>query len=82
MILLRGEPNTLKCYRYRVKDKLRGSFDKISTTWSWVASQGNTRIGRARMLLSFVSEDQREKFINVMKLPKGVDWSFGSFDSL
>lgn len=82
VILLRGEPNTLKCYRYRVKDKLRGSFDKISTTWSWVASQGNTRIGRARMLLSFISEDQREKFINVMKLPKGVDWSFGSFDSL
>lgn len=82
VILLRGEPNILKCYRYRVKDKLKGYFDKISTTWSWVGSEGNTRIGRARMLLSFISENQREQFINTMRLPKGVDWSFGSFDSL
>lgn len=82
VILLRGEPNILKCYRYRVKDKHRGLFDKISTTWSWVGSQNSTRLGRARMLLSFISNDQRETFINTMKLPKNVDWSYGSFASI
>ena len=82
VILLRGEPNILKCYRYRVKERHKGLFDKISTTWSWVGSQNSTRLGRARMLLSFISNDQRETFISSMKLPKNVDWSYGSFASI
>lgn len=82
VILFRGPPNTLKCYRYREKERLKGFYDRFSTTWSWVGSQGNARLGRARMLVSFLSENQRDQFIDKMRLPKDVDWSFGNFASI
>nr|AYA93702.1 MAG: E2 protein [Human papillomavirus] len=82
VILIRGPPNTLKCYRYREKERLKGFYDRFSTTWSWVGSEGNARLGRARMLICFLNEEQRERFIDKMRLPKGVDWSYGNFASI
>lgn len=82
VILLRGDANTLKCYRYRFRKKHAGGFRFVSTTWSWIGDASNDRIGRSRMLLAFYSESQREKFIQTMKLPTGVEWSLGQFDDL
>nr|AYA93761.2 MAG: E2 protein [Human papillomavirus] len=82
VILLKGKANTLKCYRYRAKEKYRGYYDRFSTTWSWVGAGSNDRIGRSRLLISFTSKSQRQMFLSIMKLPKGVDWSFGCFDSI
>lgn len=82
VILLRGGANTLKCYRYRFRKKHAGKFHYVSTTWSWIGGHSNDRIGRARMLIAFHSNHEREKCIQEMKLPLGVDWSYGQFDDL
>lgn len=82
VILLRGNANTLKCYRYRFRKKHAGNFHFVSTTWSWVGGTSNERIGRARMLIAFINDNQREKCIQEMKLPLGVDLSYGQFDDL
>ena len=82
MILLRGNANTLKCYRWRFRRKHAGNFRFVSTTWSWVGGHSNDRIGRARMLIAFDTNRERDKCIQEMKLPLGVDWSYGQFDDL
>lgn len=82
IILFKGAANTLKCYRYRERQRLKGFYKWFSTTWSWVGSEDCTRIGRARMIVSFTSYSQRQEFTNRMKIPKGVDWCFGNFDKL
>lgn len=82
VILFKGAANTLKCYRYRERQRLKGLYKCFSTTWSWVGSEDCTRIGRARMIVSFTSYSQRQDFTKRMKTPKGVDWCFGNFDKL
>ncbi|ADQ39302.1 E2 [Macaca fascicularis papillomavirus 2] len=82
VILLRGDPNAVKCFRFRAKDKYRGLYTRMSTTWSWVGADNNDRIGRARMLVAFSSYEQRHLFLKHLKVPKGMDWSLGQFDSL
>lgn len=82
VILLRGEANKLKCFRYRAKKRYGSLVKYYSTTWSWVGANTNDRIGRSRMLLAFNTYDERELFIQKMKLPPGVDWSLGHLDDL
>ena len=82
LILLRGNANVLKCYRFRERKKHRGLVKYYSTTWSWVGEDSCDRVGRARMLLAFDTYEQREQFIKTMKLPPTVDWSLGNFDDL
>ena len=82
VIVLRGDANKLKCYRYRAKKKHGNLVKYYSTTWSWVGGSTNDRIGRSRMLLAFQSNTERELFLKTMKLPPGVDWSLGHLDEL
>lgn len=82
VILVRGDANTLKCFRNRAKSKYRGLFRSFSTTFSWVAGDSIERLGRSRMLISFSCLTQRRDFDDAVKYPKGVDWSYGSLDSL
>lgn len=82
VVVLRGDANKLKCYRYRAKKKYKELVKYYSTTWSWVGGTSNDRIGRSRMLLAFTSDTERQLFIQRMKLPPGVDWSLGSLDDL
>ncbi|AAA79418.1 regulatory protein E2 [human papillomavirus 24] len=82
VILLRGGANTLKCFRNRAKLRYRGHYKAFSTSWSWVAADGTERLGRSRLLVSFTSFKQRSGFLDLVRFPKGVDWSLGSFDKL
>lgn len=82
VILLRGDANKLKCFRFRAKKKYQDLVKYYSTTWSWVGGTSNDRIGRSRLLLAFSSNTERELFIKIMKLPPGVDWSLGYLDDL
>lgn len=82
VILFKGAANTLKCYRYRERQRLKGLYQCFSTTWSWVGPEDCTRIGRSRMIVSFSSNTQRHEFTKRMKIPKGVEWCFGNFDKL
>lgn len=82
VVLLRGEANCLKCYRYRIKKKHRGLVKYISSTWSWIGGENTDRVGRSRMLIAFFTDSDRELFLKSMKLPPKVDWSLGNFDDL
>lgn len=82
IVILRGEANVLKCYRYRARKRHLGLVKYYSTTWSWVGGDCCDRVGRSRMLLAFDTYKQREQFITTMKLPPNVDWSFGHLDDL
>ena len=53
----------------------------ISTGFSWVGCEG-TKIGRQRMIVAFSNDGERQKFMSTVKIPKGMDVSFGSFESL
>lgn len=81
VVLLRGLANTLKCFRFRCKQKYKGLFQHISTTFSWVG-EGYERLGNARILIAFQSTAQREKFLAVAVLPKGTEVVYGSLNAL
>ena len=82
LMLLRGDANVLKCYRFRERKKKRGLVKYYSTTWSWVGEDSCDRVGRARMILAFDTYEHRQQFIRTMKLPPTVDWSLGNVDDL
>lgn len=81
VVLLRGLANTLKCFRFRCKQKYKGLFEHISTTFSWVG-EGYERLGNARILIAFQSTSQREKFLAIAALPKGTEVVYGSLNAL
>ena len=82
VILVKGDPNVLRGFRNRTKGRYRDLFKSCSTTWSWVANDGCERLGRSRMLFSFASYDQRQKFDKSVKFPKSVEKTYGHLDSL
>lgn len=82
VILIRGDANTVRCFRNRAKRRYKGQYKAFSTSFSWVAADGTERLGRSRLLVSFTSHKQRSGFLAVVRFPKGVDWSLGSFDKL
>ena len=81
LILVKGPANTLKCWRRRVNQKHRNLFVDFSTNWTWVG-QNTDSCCRSRMLVAFVSVEQREMFLKTVSIPKSSEISFGSLDSL
>ncbi|AAW88324.1 E2 [Procyon lotor papillomavirus 1] len=81
VVVFKGEPNSLKCLRFRLRKGYFHLFQKVSTTWSWTAGQGE-RQGRARMLMSFDSSEQRESFLRQAPIPRSVQCFLGSLDDL
>ncbi|AAX86629.1 E2 protein [Panthera leo persica papillomavirus 1] len=82
VLVLKGDPNSLKCTRYRLKGKYSHLFCRASTTWQWTSSTGPDRWGRSRMLLTFTDTAQRDLFEKAVKLPKSVQFFRGSFEDL
>ncbi|AER38250.1 E2 protein [Crocuta crocuta papillomavirus 1] len=78
-IVIRGDPNTVKCLRYRFKQQYQNLFWGVSTTWSWTW-KGSEQSKRSRIIFLFTDDDQREKFLNTVKLPKSVSYFLGSFN--
>ncbi|AHJ81387.1 putative early E2 protein [Eptesicus serotinus papillomavirus 1] len=69
-LLLTGPPNTLKCYRYSLKNKHSSLFTLISTTFHWTESKGPKRIGDGKMVIMFDDEAAREWFLKTVSLPR------------
>ncbi|ATQ38171.1 E2 [Gammapapillomavirus sp.] len=75
IIIVKGGANNLKCFRNRHKNS--SLFDRMSTVFRWAGdSFGN------RMLISFISLEQRSMFLNLVHLPKDCTYSLGSLESL
>lgn len=80
VIVLRGPPNVVKCYRYRVNNTHGDLFDAISSTFTWVNKRHRSSEGR--ILIAFKSEGQRSVFVNTVKIPNKITWSYGQLDAL
>lgn len=80
VILIRGSPNKLKCWRYRCNSKCDPPFQYMTTVWRWVTA--DTVGVEGRVLVSFASKESRDKFANTAVFPKGSTISFGSLDAL
>lgn len=81
VLLLRGPPNTLKCLRYRIKKQHSHLFSSCTTTFQWVCNETNDR-GGGRILLAFLDDSQRKRFLKIVKLPAGTTFSQGNLDAL
>ncbi|UZV40203.1 MAG: early protein 2 [Equus asinus papillomavirus 3] len=72
ILLLSGRCNTVKCLRHRFKTRHRSKYHHITTTWYFAGETGNEREGEANIMMTFVSLQQREDFLQTVSIPTGV----------
>lgn len=70
-LILTGNPNTVKCLRFRLRHRYAVHFEHLTTSWWW-AGDGREKSRDASMLVSFKSDEQRAKFLNVVPVPSTV----------
>lgn len=71
-ILVKGPANNVKCFRFQCKQKHSPLLKYISTTFFWTAAEGPKRLGSARMLITFESDAQRQKFLYRVRVPPSL----------
>lgn len=73
LLICKGTPNQVKCFRYKLKTVYRGLYMLATTTWNWVDGEGpGRRVGRSRMLILCESEEQRTRFLDSVTVPRGM----------
>lgn len=80
VLLVKGPANQLKCWRRRstLKNIDNKLFTVMSTVWKWVAEDSI----QSRLLIAFDDQQQRQRFLQLVHLPKGCTYAFGSLESL
>lgn len=73
-VILTGPPNTLKCLRYRLRNRYDRYFRDITTSWKWTHGSGSGS-GVSSMLVSFDNDSQRNKFVDSVPVPTSVTLS-------
>ena len=81
LICLKGPPNNLKCWRQRCTKKFGHLFREVSSIFKWIGVDCNVRTS-GRMLISFDTSMQRQRFMQTVTFPRGSAYSFGQLDSL
>ncbi|AEO16186.1 E2 [Morelia spilota papillomavirus 1] len=82
IVVLKGNPNSLKCLRYRLRHQYSKEFQHISTTFQWVDTVDSARLGRGRMLVMFTDDAQRMHFLKHVPLPKHITAFKGQLDGI
>ncbi|AXL96271.1 E2 [Boa constrictor papillomavirus 1] len=83
ILVIKGKPNSLKCFRYRIKEQNSTAFTHVTTTFFWVGnSKDCTRYGRGRILIMFKDEGQRERFIKTVSIPRQMEYYKGSLNGI
>lgn len=77
LIVIKGPPNSVKCFRFRCNQHHRKAYDRVSTTWSWTNERGK---GTAHVMFSFKSVQQRQHFVDTVKIPKTFLRFNGNFE--
>nr|ALJ32668.1 early protein E2 [human papillomavirus 30]ALJ32675.1 early protein E2 [human papillomavirus 30] len=72
VVHLKGEPNRLKCLRYRCQ-KHKHLFVNISSTYHWT----NTHTEYSYITVVYKDETQRANFLNVVKIPPSIQIVMG-----
>lgn len=75
IVQLQGDSNNLKCFRYRLHSNYKDLFVLASSTWHWTASSNSTKT--AIVTLTYVNEQQREQFLNTVKIPTTITYKLG-----
>lgn len=71
-LILSGNGNQAKCYRFRCKRYFREHYQHITTTWWTVGERGSERHGDACVLVTFKDSSQRGVFLKRVPLPPGM----------
>ncbi|AXN57297.1 E2 [Macaca mulatta papillomavirus 4] len=85
VVIIKGIPNILKCWRNRTKQKNSRLFTCISSVFTWKDDDDNACTGsgaKGRMLVAFDTTRQRDIFLKTVHLPKGTSYDIGSLGSL
>lgn len=79
LLVFAGQPNSLKCLRYRLKG-LKGLYTAATNNFKWVEGVGQG--SGARMVFAFESLEQRKAFEKQARFPPSVSYFYGNFESL
>nr|BAL41315.1 regulatory protein E2 [Human papillomavirus type 90] len=74
---LRGDPNKLKCLRYRLHKHKSVLFSKATSTWRWSTCSNTTNEKSAFVTLWHDSAEQRANFLATITLPKDIEAVLG-----
>lgn len=80
IISVKGPPNCLKCWRYRLK-RHSDLYQDSSTVFKWILKNAHGA-SSGHMLISFKSISQRQSFMSIVTIPKHCSVSFGNLDAL
>lgn len=70
VIHLKGDPNRLKCFRYRLHQSVPQLFENASTTWRWTC--GGSEDKQSFVTLWYRDTEQRQQFLARVNIPKGI----------
>nr|WBM83821.1 E2 protein [human papillomavirus 84] len=73
---LKGQSNSLKCFRYRLHQSVPDLFEKASSTWKWTC--GGEGDKTSFVTIWYKSADQRKQFLARVHIPKGIVATLGS----
>lgn len=68
-LVLKGEPNKLKCLRYRITKDLSKLYLCISSTWHWT---GGSPDKPAHVTIVFKDREQRARFVEQVRVPPNI----------
>ncbi|AAA79425.1 regulatory protein E2 [Human papillomavirus 28] len=74
VVHLKGDPNCLKCFRYRLHKGKRKLYCKTSSTWRWSCESENQA---AFVTIWYTSYSQRNEFLSTVKVPPGIQVILG-----
>ncbi|CAA52552.1 early protein [human papillomavirus 32] len=82
VIHLQGDPNCLKCLRWRLKKNCSHLFTQVSSTWH-LTEKDYTRDSKDGIItIHYYNEEQRDKFLSTVKLPPGIKSCIGYMSML
>lgn len=70
VIHLKGDPNRLKCLRYRLHQSVPQLFERASSTWRWTC--GGSEDKQSFVTLWYRDTEQRQQFLARVNIPKGI----------
>lgn len=84
LILVKGPANNLKCWRYRCNERFGHLFNKCSSVFRWIDDPllNSVNQNTGRMLIAFNDNTQRQRFLDIVTMPRGTSFAYGSVDSL
>lgn len=78
IILVKGPPNPLKCWRNRCCQRHSDLFVTATSCFKWIKGGQHG----SRLIIAFKSPAQRAEFLNNVHIPKHCDYTYGNLMSL